>query len=250
MAIVQENTSKLLQTPAEIDLRTRSDFVFEYDYCELGEEVVGTMLGNKEYDIAGLSSISRSCAVAIFMEVKSSDTATSNREAKAFTASPPVACITRTESYFTIRGFFCLQELFLLQKRTGHPGNPPPVRPEVATRVYPRVSSNVTLVELTMALDRFLASWNLYLVEAEDPGPATTRRILRHTIEISSCWERNPIYTASPAWARVGVTKENAAPRSWPGDEFYLLKSTRPLEPLQIYILRQPLAPTKISFHG
>ena len=81
--IVQEDTSKLLQTPAENDLRTRSDFVFGCDWNELEEEVVGTMLANKQYSMAGLSSISRSCAVAILIEVKPSDTAASNREAKS-----------------------------------------------------------------------------------------------------------------------------------------------------------------------
>lgn len=80
--LVQEEMSGFLQTPAENDLRTRTDFVFGCDWNELGEGVVERMLLTKESSIAGLSSVSRSCAVAIGVEVKSSDTAASNREAK------------------------------------------------------------------------------------------------------------------------------------------------------------------------
>ncbi len=72
----------------------------------------------------------------------------------------------------------CLQELFQLQKRTAHPR---PGRLEVVTPVSPRpayrrirISSNVTPMELTIALDRFLASCSLYPAEAEDPAPATS----------------------------------------------------------------------------
>ena len=39
------------------------------------------------------------------------------------------------------------------------------------------------------------------------------------------------MYRESLAWARVGVTKENAAPKPSAREEVYLLESTRPPEP-------------------
>ena len=104
----------------------------------------------------------------------------------ALAASSPVAWITRSDSFSTRMRFLTLACKSSSHYRRGPPilAPPPPGGLGVVTPVYPRpadcrirISSNVTPVELVVALDCFPASCSLYPAKAEDPAPATTRRI-------------------------------------------------------------------------
>ena len=62
-------------------------------------------------------------------------------------------------------------------------------------------------------------------------GTSNDPEVFRYTIKNPGFWKEAYIQRESPAWARVGVTKENAAPTPWARDEVYLPESTRPPEP-------------------
>lgn len=81
----QEAMSQLLQTPTEIDLRFRTDFVFGCKLNKLGKDVLRAINLSKSWDVAGVAGISLAssiCAVAISAEIKSIDTFASRLEAR------------------------------------------------------------------------------------------------------------------------------------------------------------------------
>lgn len=67
--LVGVEISCIPRTPAENDLRTRSNFVFGCDWNELEADLVIDIQQCAQIRMAGLSSVSRSCTVAISAEV-------------------------------------------------------------------------------------------------------------------------------------------------------------------------------------